>query len=421
MMNQQSREEAMLSPYRALDLTDEKGFFCGKTLGDLGADVIKVEPPGGDPARNIGPFYQDEPDLEKSLYWFAFNANKRGITLDITTPDGRNIFQRLVKSADFVLESFPPGYLDEVGLGYTTLSEINPRLIMTSITPFGQDGPYKDYQGPDIVAIAMGGLMYLCGDADRPPVRISFPQAYVNAGAQAALGTMVAHYHREITGEGQHVDVSIQESVCPTIYNARLFWEFLKINLKRTGPYRSGMGSLTIQRLHYPCKDGHVSFPLFGGQAGAATNKNLVAWMDSEGMAPDFLKSKDWSEWDFNRITQEELDRYEKPIMEFFARYTKQELFQQAMKRRIMLYPVNTARDIMEDPHLEARGFWTEVKHPELGESITYPGAFVKLSETPCGIWCRAPLIGEHNQEIYSEELGISEDELSQRRQDGVI
>lgn len=420
-MNEPGKDEAILAPYHALDLTDEKGFMCGRILGDLGADVIKVEKPGGDPARNIGPFYHDEPDAEKSLYWFAFNANKRGITLNLTTADGQAIFQRLVKSADFVLESFAPGYLDSLGLGYSTLSQVNPRLIMVSITPFGQAGPYRDYKASDIVAMAMSGLMYLSGDLDRPPVRISFPQSYVHGGVQGALGALIAHYHREITGEGQQVDVSLQESVAPTVYNARLFWEFRNVNLKRSGPYRGGQGSLTVQRLHYPCRDGYIGFILFGGAAGGVTNRKLVEWMADEGMAPDFMKKKDWDSWDFATITQQELDLYEKPIMEFFKTRTKKEIFEQALKRRIMLYPLATARDICEDPQLEARNFWVSVEHPELKDSIIYPGSFARLSETPCRIWCRAPLIGEHNEEVYHKELGITKDELILLKQSGVI
>ena len=159
----------MLDQYRILDLTDEKGLLCAKLLGDLGADVIKIERPGGDPARNVGPFYHDEPDPEKSLFWFAFNTSKRGIILDIETAEGQGAFKRLVASADFVIESFPPGYMDKLGLGYLALEKINPGIILVSITPFGQTGPYRDYKTSDIVAWAMGGQMYSWGDADRPP------------------------------------------------------------------------------------------------------------------------------------------------------------------------------------------------------------------------------------------------------------
>ena len=236
----EERKESMLGSFRVLDLTSDKGFLCGKILGDLGADVIKIEPPGGDPARSIGPFYHNIPQPEKSLYWFAFNNNKRGITLDIETRDGQEIFKGLVKTADFVIESFAPGYMDSLGLGYSALSEINPRIIVTSITPFGQTGPYKDYKASDIVVIAMMGWMYLCGDPDRPPVRISFPQAYLNASAEAAASSMIAHYYRETTGEGQHVDVSAQHSLITNAFNAPSFWEFNRIILQRAGPLKLG-------------------------------------------------------------------------------------------------------------------------------------------------------------------------------------
>src|SRR3989338_8654583 len=191
-MVEEKKTGGMLSPYRVLDLTDEKGLLCGKLLGDLGADVIKVERPGGDPARKIGPFYHDEADPEKSLFWFAFNTSKRGITLDIESAAGQATFKKLVETADFVIESFPPGYLDKLGLGYSALEKVNPGVIMVSITPFGQTGPYKDYKAPDIVAWAMGGVMYPWGDADRPPVHISHhSQAYLHAAGQAVVGALI--------------------------------------------------------------------------------------------------------------------------------------------------------------------------------------------------------------------------------------
>lgn len=420
-MNSTERTSSLLGGYRVLDLTDEKGVFCGKILGDLGADVIKVERPGGDEARHLGPFYHDKPGPETSLSWFALNTNKRGITLNLATELGRDILKRLVATADFLVESFPPGVMSAMGLGFADLAAVNPRLVVASITPFGQDGPYSVYKAPDIVAMAMGGLMCLCGDPDRPPVRISVPQAHVLAGAQAAAGCMVAHYVREASGRGQLVDVSIQEAVVPTIYNARLFWEFGNVNLKRTGPYRSGLGALTVQRLHYPCRDGYVSFNLFGGTVGAPSNRRLVEWMNEDGMAPDFLRNKDWENWDFAKITQEELDRFQEPFKRFFMRRTKRELFEEAVKRRIMLYPLNTMKDIVEDPQLHERGFFESVSHPQLGTHILYPGPFAKFSETPLGIWRRAPLIGEHNSEIYVGELGMSPEELLGLKSNGVV
>ena len=409
----------MLASFRALDLTDEKGFLCGRILGDLGADVIKIEKPGGDPARNIGPFYHDIPDPEKSLYWFVYNANKRGITLNVETSDGQEIFKRLVEAADFVIESFPPGHMEELGLGYSVLNELNPRIILTSVTPFGQSGPYKDYKAPDLVAMAMGGPMNLTGNADRPPVRIGFPQAYAHAGAQAAVGTLVAHYSRETTGQGQQVDVSMQESLVPLQFNNRFYWEFQGRIVRRASPYRM-VGGITGQRVTWPCQDGHVSFILIGGERGARTNQQMVQWMDSKGMAPDFLKDIDWDSLDMFKATQEQTDQITGPISEFFLKHTVAELCEESLARRIQLYPVSTIKDLVEDPQLSAREFWTEVEHPELGTTITYPGAAVKLSETPCTIWRRAPLIGEHNQEIYGE-LGFSLEELTILKQGGII
>ena len=217
-------KEAPLSGYRALDLADERGCFCGKILGDFGVDVIKIERPGGDLARNIGPFYHNIPHPEKSLYWFAFNTSKRGITLDIETSTGGEIFLRLVKGAYFVIESYRPRHMQGLGLGYEVLSQINPRIIMTSITPFGQTGPYRDYQATDLILMALSGLMFTTGDPDRPPLRISVPQAYLHGGVNAAVGTLIAHYYRELTGEGQLVDVSIEQSPQKTqITNGRLY------------------------------------------------------------------------------------------------------------------------------------------------------------------------------------------------------
>ena len=196
-MTVEEGKDGMLGPYRALDLTDEMGLLCGKILGDLGADVIKVEKPGGDPARKRGPFYHDEPGPENSLLWWAYNTSKRGVTLDIETGTGQRLFKKLVEDADFVIESFPPGYMDSLGLGYRELEKINPGVIMVSISPFGQTAPYRDFKTSDIVAFAMGGRMYVTGDYDRPPVRISHhSQSYLNAAADAAVGAMLALYHR---------------------------------------------------------------------------------------------------------------------------------------------------------------------------------------------------------------------------------
>jgi crotonobetainyl-CoA:carnitine CoA-transferase CaiB-like acyl-CoA transferase len=410
----------MLSPYRVLDLADEEGLLCGKLLGDLGADVIKIERPGGDSARNVGPFYHDEVHPEKSLFWFALNTSKRGITLNIEKTDGKEIFKRLVKSADFVIESLPPGHMDKLGLGYSALEKINPRIIVVSITPFGQAGPYRDYKAPDIVAWATGGRMYPVGDADRPPVRIShYSQAYLHAGAEAAAGALVALHYRETTGEGQHVDVSVQACVAQLLW-ATSDWDMTHMMPKRGSLRMSDNPAAARLLTMWPCKDGYIVWLPWGGPQGRMYWPPLVKWMDEEGMATDFLKEFDWGTLSHQTVTGELADAIVEPTAKFFMAHTRAELLKGAVKHKAMLCPVATTSDILESPQLAARGFWTAVEHPELGTTITYPGAFAHSSATPPRIRCRAPLIGEHNGEVY-EELGFSKQEILILKQANVI
>ncbi len=411
----------MLGSYRVLDLTGEKGLLCGKILGDLGADVIKIEPPTGSVARRIGPFYKDLTDPEKSLYWFAYNANKRGITLDISTEDGREIFRMLVKKSDIVIESFAPGYMTELGIGYEGLSQINPGIIMTSISYFGQTGPYRDYVGSDLVAMAMGGYMYLTGDEDRAPLVIGFPQSILHASAQAAAATLIALYHREMTGEGQHVDVAAQQSLLMTTTNAIPFWELEQRVLQRAGPFRVGLSSEAHVRQIWRCKDGFVSFIVMGGGHGEKTNRGIVKWMAEERMADDFVLSINWPDFDMASATQEFHDRLSKAISEFFMKHTKMELYHGVIQRGIMLFPISAPPDMLADPQLKFRGFWQEVEYPELGTKLLHPGAFIISSEASCNIRCRAPLIGEHNEEIYGGLLGYSTAQLKEFKEKNII
>ena len=410
--------DGMLSPYRVLDLTDEKGALCGKILADLGADVIKVERPGGDPARSIGPFYHDDPHPEKSLFWFALNANKRGITLDVETEDGREIFRKLAETADVIVESFSPGHMNALGLGYTSLEKVNPRVIVVSISPFGQTGPYENYQCPDIVAWAMGGYMYSVGDPDRPPVRISqHSQAYLHAGGQAAQGALMALYGRELTGVGQHIDVSIRDSVARcTPERITEAWDFRKAIMRR-----GGLGSTLHVKRTWPCKDGYVSAFFWSGPDARRWNTPLIKWMESEGMSNDFINTIDWDTFDLQKLGQETYDRLAEPVGRFFMAHTKAELLAGAAKYKAQLYPLATTADILNNPQLASRQYWAEIEHPEFGAKITYPGAFAKTSEASPRIARRAPLIGEHNIEIYEKELGISRNNLLALKQMGVV
>jgi benzylsuccinate CoA-transferase BbsF subunit len=223
------------------------------------------------------------------------------------------------------------------------------------------------------------------------------------------MGTMLALYYRELTGEGQHVDVSIQESIYPNLLHAPLMWEYFKVNLHRQGAFRPVVRGTNRQRLLHRCKDGYVDFMTFGGKTGAPINRALVSLMDKEGMAPDFLKNFDWENFDVVAMGQEELDKMIEPMDKFFSQHSKAELYTMAIESKVMaLYPVATMEDIINDSQLKARDFWKEVKHSRLGNIPTYPGAFVKFSETPCRIRYPAPLIGEHTGEI-NRELNLSE------------
>lgn len=410
----------MLSGRRVLDLTDEKGFLCGKILADLGADVIKIERPGGRESGRIGPFWKDIPDPEKSLYWFSYNTNKRGITLDIQTTEGREMLRKLVKKADFLVESFPPGYMDKMGLGYDALMEINPGIVVASITPFGQKGPYRDFKASDIIIMGMSGMLYLTGDADRAPLNISIPQSHLLAGADAAVGAMIAYYHREMTGIGQHVDVSMQQSVAWFLANTIPYWEMNGTNLMRAGVLRSMNARDTLQRQVWPCRDGYVFFFILGGITGAKTSRQLVTWMEDEGMGDEYLSNMEWESFDMGTATQDLLDRISKPIGDFFKSRTRKQILEAAIKRNISICSLSSMEDLINDRNLKERHFWTEIDHPELGIRLPYPRKFAEMSGTSIATRFRAPLIGEHNSEVYVE-IGLTGQDLTTLRQAGVI
>ncbi|MFC1919490.1 CaiB/BaiF CoA transferase family protein [Chloroflexota bacterium] len=425
-MQQQIKGNLLLEPYKVLDLTEGGFMISGKILADLGANVIKIEPPWGSRSRDIGPFYQDIADREKSLFWFAYNANKKSITLDLETVDGQDIFRKLANSADVVLESFKPGYLDNLGIGYKTLRQLNPSLIMTSVTPFGQDGPKAWYNSSELAVWASAGILYISGDPDRPPSWVSYPQSYLHGGAQAAAGTLLALYHRRSLDAGQYVDVSTQACLVKTITNAHLMWEMMHKEIVRIG---IGWGVGTSGRkgsakLGFRCKDGFVAVNLFGGGSRGIVEatRRVVKWMDEEGMAPKWFRDFDWvHDYDWTKVSQETVYKVEEQWSRFFLTKTKAELFEEAIKRRLPIAPANNSKDLMESPQLNDRGFWQKVEHPELHEKLTYCGSFARISGASLDIRRRAPLIGEHNIEVYENELGYSRDDLILLMQAGAI
>ena len=403
-----------LGDVRVLDLTSELGAYCTKLLADLGADVIKIEPPGGDPARNVGPFYHDEADREKSLYFLNLSTNKRSVTVNLDDEAGREAFRRLVPTADIVVESFPPGHLDGLDLGYERLQALRPDIILTSITGFGGWGPHSGYLAPDIVGVAMAGIMWLAGDPQDPPNLPPGYQGYLSASIQAAAGTMLALYHRDVTGEGQHVDVSMQEALLIAEETAMQFYDLNKTVRGRTGG--RGQLAVTIPGFGtYETKDGWVVS--YVGAPGGAPWTELLAWMEADGMAEDLAAEPYRSvieQFGMRFLTRVMLDAEEREkiipklqhidevLRRFFTSKTTWELYEQGQGRRLLIGMVSTPEDLAKNPQLNARDWFQEVEQPNLG-TLRYPGPPYRLSETPWRIARRPPLLGEHNADVLGE------------------
>jgi benzylsuccinate CoA-transferase BbsE subunit len=412
-----------LSPYRVLDLTGEIGQYAGRAFAELGAEVIKVEPPGGDPVRRIGPFLRDEPGPDRSLLWCALNASKKGVTCDIESEQGRALLRRLIERAGLVIESFRPGYLASLGFDYEELSRERPELVWVSVTGFGQDGPYRDYKWSDLVGLALGGLLNLWGDPERPPTRARASQAYYHASMGAALGGMLALYHARRTGRGQRVDVSMQEVVTFTLAGpggTTGYWWLMKRNITRSGG-GINLGTM-ISRVIYPCKDGHVAVStLFGPHLPA-----IIDLMKKDGAAEFLGEEERWrsatrfaplaSQW---QCSQAEADAAEGVLARWLERYTRKEIMRLARDHELMIFPVLTVADNLESEQLASRGFFQQVEHAG-GERVTLPGPPVVLSGTPWRIRGRAPLLGEHNAEVYGA-LGVDDAERQKLNAVGAI
>ncbi len=415
--------ESTLPPYRILDLTEGGCMLGGRLLADLGADVIMIEPPGGSPSRT-GPHYKNVVDPEKSLFWWAYNANKRGITLDIARAEGRKLFKDLVRKSDAVLESFEPGYLDHLKLGYPDLGRIKPDIILTSITPFGQNGPKAHYQASDLTVWASGAYLYACGNPDRAPTWISFPQAGLFGGAEGAIGTMTAIWHRNNTGEGQHVDVSMQESALSPNLNILQMWDVSGVEFHRLGGALYVPSTGVQQPIYFECRDGYVMILVQGGnEPFISSSARLVKWMAEEGMAPEWLVRLNWTlDYDATTMGQPIADRVGEAVERFTLTRTKAELYEEgAIKRQILIAPVSNTKDISENLQLKSRDYWEKLDHADLDDAVVYCGPFIRMSETPLKYQRRAPLIGEHNDEIYGEELGISREKLDSLKEKRII
>jgi len=418
-----------LDDVRVLDLTGEMGAYCTKLLADLGADVVRVEPPSGDPIRYRAPFLGDAPGPESSLLHLHLNTSKRGITLDLERAEGRAVFKRLVSSADVVVETFAPGYLAGLGLAYADLIGVKPDLILTSITGFGQDGPHARFETCDLVGVAMSGIMTLSGFPDLPPYRPYPSQGYYCASIEAAIGTLVAVTHRDLHGEGQWVDVSMQESLSMAQETAMQSWDFQKTNRKRAGGgVRLGLIGL------YECADGYV-YNMIGAVGAGAPVSEFIRWMDEEGKAGDLVTSGVLADMEeaarlprgapgaMERLAglREKMGKVQAVATEFIKGQTMQVLYEEGQAHGFLLGPANTPRDLVESRQLNARAWFVDLPHPELGTTLRMPGLPYRISDCPARLRRPAPLLGEHNAEVYGGELGLTAAELTALRSAGVV
>jgi benzylsuccinate CoA-transferase BbsE subunit len=404
-------KDSLLPPYRVLDLTDEKGVFCTKLLADYGADVVRVEPPAGDRGRARGPFLRDNPHLERGMYFLFYNTNKRSITLNLETELGQSIFRRLVERADVVVESFPVGYLKSLELDYESLQKINPRLVMASITPFGQTGPWKNYKTSDLIAMAASGYIQITGDPDEPPIRQGNEQSHFPGAQYAAVAVLAALYYRDMLGgAGQYIDVSLQEALITYYTDAHpaLAWMQRKENVTRVGTN----STLVIPLGAYPCQDGWIS-------AGIITPREwdtLAQWIYEVTGNEEILKEQYRGG---NQERAPHIDIITAMFIDFTTRFTAAELFHEGQKRNLVFIPVNDVADLLQDPQLAASDFWVELEHPEVGQ-LKYPlGIFYSEDVSPAR--AAAPQLGQDNWAIYCDELGFKGEELAVLRANGVI
>jgi len=410
-MGKENAMEHALSDVKVLDLTHHiAGPYCTKLLADYGADVIKVEKPGaGDATRQMGPFLKDDPHPEKSGLFLHLNTNKRGITLNLKTDTGKKIFKKLVIEADILVENFHPRVMPALGLGYDSLEGMNPKLVMTSISNFGQTGPYRDFKASELILYGMGGAMNNTGIIDRYPLKKAGAVIQYQAGTTAAVATMLAFLSSRAGAIGQHVDLSIFESQMASIdrrMSQLLTYQYNKETTHRMDPETEGVGFPTGI---FPCKDGY--FSLAGGYVYWP---RICKMMDR----PDLLDDSGLSTIEGQR-DPENKERFDLIWYPWIVERTKAEIVEAGQAAGVLCGPINTTEDLVNDAHWTIRGYWTEIDHPVAG-NLTYPGAPFKMTETPWHIERPAPLLGQHNKEVYGN-LGYSHEDIIQLRESGII
>ena len=410
-----------LAGLRILELADETGQFCGKLLGDLGADVVKIEPPGGERNRHVGPFLDGIPHPERSLSFWYYNTSKRGITLSLETAAGRRLFRRMAATSDVILETFRPGFLASLGLDYDSLSLQNPRVIMCSLTPFGQTGPWRDYLSSDLLHMAAGGEMASSGydqaDApNAPPIAPGGGNAWHMGGHFAYMAITAALVYRTVAGQGQYIDTSIHEACALTTEAAIANYIYRgEVVRRQTGRHHAAGPT---PRTQFRAKDGTCVCALVGGRLNPKYIGELADLLDSYGMAGDLRDPKYKDPAVIAANTSHIIDDL---VANFIASLPAEEVYHAAQDRGFTWGVVRAPEALLDDAHLHDRGFWKEVEHPELGRSFVYPGEAAIYNGSPWRISRRAPLIGEHNIEIFGDELGLSRGELSILAENRVI
>jgi benzylsuccinate CoA-transferase BbsE subunit len=405
-MKSDPESAAPLRGIQVLDLADEKASFCSKLLAALGARVIKIEKPCGDASRSTGPFWKDSPHPERSLTFWFNNANKLGVSLNIEKRAGREILLRALKKTDILIETFTPGYLAGVGLGFEVLSGTNPGIILVSVTGFGQTGPHSTYKSCDLIAAAMGGQMYVTGDPSRPPLKLYGEQSYCTASLVAVISILLALRRRNMTGKGEHIDISLQEAVSSTLEHVMIRYFHDHVIADRQGSF-----SWNREFCIVPCKDGFMLVTLFRHW------NTLVGWMDSEGMADDLIDDT----WQDEAYRLEHVDHIVEVVRRWTRAHTTRELFEIGQLMHFPWAPIQSPKDVLESPQLKARGFLFPVEYPEIKARVPCPNLPFRYSSLELQSPERAPLLGEHNAEVLRGELGLSDKEIEQLRSEGVI
>jgi crotonobetainyl-CoA:carnitine CoA-transferase CaiB-like acyl-CoA transferase len=395
----------LLSPYRVLDLSDERGILCSFVLSELGADVVCVEPPGGSGARRQGPFVDGTREPETSLFWWGYARGKRSVVLDLEAPRDRADLLRLIEGADVLIESRTPGEMDRLGLGFEELAQRNPALVYVSVTPFGQTGPKANWVASDLTVFAASGALWLMGDEDRPPVRITIPQSFLHAGAEAAAATLVALHERRRSGRGQHVDVSAQQAASLATQS-----DIISAAVGSEGGVRNAgggrIGELTL-RFAYPARDGHVSITHLFGRSFGPGSARLMEVVCEDGFCDEALRDKDWIAIASLIAKGAEPvathDQAKAAIAAWTASKTKAELLEIAMERRLLVAPAWTLRDVASNEQLADRSYFQPLERPGVEAGARQLGAFVRAKDQTPPPARRAPMLGEHTTELLAE------------------